>query len=66
MKRPATSPVIKMQKSRLEKKLSGTNIRQEQQVKSVTRTNQPNVAESSSNHKEIYGTENTGQWEICP
>ena len=28
-----------------------TNIRQEQQVKSVARANQPNVAESISNHK---------------
>ena len=51
MKRPATSPVIKNAEVNAGKETVRTNIRQEQQVKSVTRTNQPNVAESSSNHK---------------
>lgn len=51
MKRPATSPVIKNTEIKAGKETVRTNIRQEQQVKSVTRTNQPNVAESSSNHK---------------
>ena len=51
MKRPATSPVIKNAEVKAGKEIVRTNIRQEQQVKSVTRTNQPNVAESSSNHK---------------
>ena len=51
MKRPATSPVIKNAEIKAGKETVRTNIRQEQQVKSVTRTNQPNVAESSSNHK---------------
>ena len=51
MKRPATSPVIKNVEVKAGKETVRTNIRQEQQVKSVTRTNQPNVAESSSNHK---------------
>ena len=50
-KRPATSPVIKNAEIKTGKETVRTNIRQEQQVKSVTRTNQPNVAESSSNHK---------------
>ena len=50
-KRPATSPVIKNAEVKAGKETVRTNIRQEQQVKSVTRTNQPNVAESSSNHK---------------
>ena len=50
-KRPATSPVIKNAEIKAGKETVRTNIRQEQQVKSVTRTNQPNVAESSSNHK---------------
>ena len=45
IKRPATSPVIKNAET------VRTNIRQEQQVKSVARTNQPNVAESRSNRK---------------
>ena len=52
MKRPATSPVIKNAEIKAGKETVRTNIRQEQQVKSVARTNQPNVAESSSNHKE--------------
>ena len=51
MKRPATSPVIKNAEVKAGKEIVRTNIRQEQQVKSVTRTNQPNVAESSSNRK---------------
>ena len=50
-KRPATSPVIKNAEIKAGKETVRTNIRQEQQVKSVTRTNQSNVAESSSNHK---------------
>ena len=52
IKRPATSPVIKNTEVKTGKETVRTNIRQEQQVKSVARTNQPNVAESSSNHKE--------------
>lgn len=51
MKRPATSPVIKNEEIKAGKETVRTNIRQEQQVKSVARANQPNVAESISNHK---------------
>ena len=51
MKRPVTSPVIKNAEIKAGKETVRTNIRQEQQVKSVSRTNQPNVAESISNHK---------------
>lgn len=51
MKRPATSPVIKNAEVKAGKETVRTNIRQEQQVKAVTRTNQPNVAESRSNRK---------------
>ena len=51
MKRPATSPVIKNAEVKAGKETVRTNIRQEQQVKSVARTNQPNVAETISNHK---------------
>ena len=51
MKRPATSPVVKNAEFKAGKETVRTNIRQEQQVKSVARANQPNVAESSSNHK---------------
>ena len=51
MKRPATSPVIKDAEVKAGKETVRTNIRQEQQVKAVARANQPNVAESSSNHK---------------
>ena len=51
MKCPATSPVIKNVEVKAGKETVRTNIRQEQQVKGVTRTNQPNVAESISNHK---------------
>ena len=51
MKRPATSPVIKNAEIKVGKETVQTNIRQEQQVKSVARANQPNVAESISNHK---------------
>ena len=52
MKRPATSPVIKNAEVKVGKETVRTNIRQEQQVKAVARANQPNVAKSSSNHKE--------------
>ena len=51
MKRPATSPVIKNAEVKAGKETVRTNIRQEQQVKSVARENQPNVAESRSNRK---------------
>ena len=51
MKRPATSPVIKNAEVKAGKETIRTNIRQEQQVKSVARTNQPSVAESRSNRK---------------
>ena len=51
MKRPATSPVVKNTEFKAGKETVRTNIRQEQQVKSVARANQPNVAESISNHK---------------
>ena len=51
MKRPATSPVIKNAEVKAGKETVRTNIRQEQQVKGVTRTNQPNVVESRSNQK---------------
>ena len=51
MKRPVTSSVIKNAEVKAGKETVRTNIRQEQQVKSVARTNQPNVAESISNHK---------------
>ena len=50
-KRPATSPVIKNAEVKAGKETVRTNIRQEQQVKSVARKNQTNVAESISNHK---------------
>ena len=51
IKRPATSPVIKNAEIKAGKETVRTNIRQEQQVKAVTRKNQPNVAESRSNRK---------------
>ena len=51
MKRPATSPAIKNAEIKAGKETVRTNIRQEQQFKSVARTNQSNVAESISNHK---------------
>ena len=51
MKRPATSPAIKNAEVKAGKETVRTNIRQEQQVKSVARTNQTNVAESRSNRK---------------
>ena len=51
MKRPVTSSVIKNAEVKAGKENVRTNIRQEQQVKSVARTNQPNVAESRSNRK---------------
>lgn len=51
MKRPATSPVIKNAEVKAGKETVRTNIRQEQQVKSVARMNQQKVTESISNHK---------------
>ena len=51
MKRPATSPVIKNAEVKAGKETVRTNIRQEQQVKSVARTNQTNIEESRSNRK---------------
>ena len=51
MKRPVTSSVIKNAEVKAGKETVRTNIRQEQQVKSVARTNQSNVAESRSNRK---------------
>ena len=51
MKRPATSPVIKNAEVKAGKETVRTNIRQEQQVKSVAKMNQPKVTESISNHK---------------
>ena len=51
MKRPATSPMIKNAEVKAGKETVRTNIRQEQQVKSVARMNQPKVTESISNHK---------------
>ena len=51
MKRPATSPVIKNAEVKAGKETVRTNIRQEQQVKGVARTNQPNVVESRNNQK---------------
>ena len=53
MKRPATSPVIKNAEIKAGKETVRTNIRQEQQVKSVARENQPNVEKSRSNRKKI-------------
>ena len=50
-KRPVTSPVIKNAEVKAGKENVRTNIRQEQQVKSVAKTNQSNVAESRSNQK---------------
>ena len=43
MKRPVTSPVIKNAEVKAGKETIRTNIRQEQQVKSVARTNQTNI-----------------------
>ena len=51
MKRPATSPVIKNAEVKAGKETVRTNIRQEQQVKSVARANQTNIAGSRSNQK---------------
>ena len=51
MKRPVTSPVIKNAEVKAGKETVRTNIRQEQQVKSVARTNQTNIEESRSNRK---------------
>ena len=51
MKRPATSPVIKNAEVKAEKETVRTNIRQEQQVTPVVRTNQPKVTETTNNAK---------------
>ena len=51
MKRPVTSSVIKNAEVKAGKETIRTNIRQEQQVKSVARTNQTNIEESRSNRK---------------
>ena len=53
MKRPATSPVVKNAEFKAGKETVRTNIRQEQQVKSVARANQPNVEKSRINRKKI-------------
>ena len=53
MKRPVTSSVIKNAEVKAGKETVRTNIRQEQQVKSVARENQPNVEKSRSNRKKI-------------
>ena len=65
MKRPATSPVIKNAEVKAGKETVRTNIRQEQQVKSVTRTNQPNVAESRSNQKKTTVQKQINQKQNC-
>ena len=51
MKRPATSPVIKNVEVKAGKETVRTNIRQEQQVTPVVRTNQPKVTETTNNAK---------------
>ena len=51
MKRPATSPVIKNAEVKVGKETVRTNIRQEQQVTPVVRTNQPKVTETTNNAK---------------
>ena len=51
MKRPRYFSCSKNAEFKAGKETVRTNIRQEQQVKSVARANQPNVAESISNHK---------------
>ena len=51
MKRPATSPVIKNAEVKAGKETVRTNIRQEQQVTPVVRTNQPKVTETTNNAK---------------
>ena len=66
MKRPATSPVIKNAEVKAGKETVRTNIRQEQQVKAVARANQPNVAESSSNHKKSTVQKTQVNGKICP
>ena len=50
-KRPATSPVIKNAEVKVGKETVRTNIRQEQQVTPVVRTNQPKVTETTNNAK---------------
>ena len=61
MKRPATSPVIKNAEIKAGKETVRTNIRQEQQVKSVAKTNQLNVAESRSNRKKTTAQKQVNQ-----
>ena len=61
MKRPATSPVIKNAEIKAGKETVRTNIRQEQQVKSVARTNQLKVAESRSNRKKTTAQKQVNQ-----
>ena len=63
MKRPATSPVIKNAEVKAGKETVRTNIRQEQQVKSVARMNQPKVTESISTHKKstVHKTQVNGK-----
>ena len=51
IKRPATSPVIKNAEVKAGKETVRTNIRQEQQVTPVVRTNQPKVTETTNNAK---------------
>ena len=50
-KRPATSPVIKNAEVKAGKETVRTNIRQEQQVTSVVRTNQPKITDTINNTK---------------
>ena len=65
MKRPVTSPVIKNAEVKAGKENVRTNIRQEQQVKSVARTNQSNVAESRSNQKKTTVQKQVNQKQNC-
>ena len=51
MKRPATSPVMRNAEVKTGKETVRTNIRQEQQVTPVVRTNQPKVTETINNAK---------------
>ena len=65
MKRPVTSSVIKNAEVKAGKENVRTNIRQEQQVKSVARTNQSNVAESRSNQKKTTVQKQVNQKQNC-
>ena len=65
MKRPVTSSVIKNAEVKAGKENVRTNIRQEQQVKSVARTNQSNVAESRSNQKKTTVQKQVYQKQNC-